>query len=389
MALSKTAEEILLSKRFTPEAGGYLVPAFLSDQLDCPVEHAESYLLELEQAGYLVRWVPTPKLPPGAKPVEPPPEVQFQTTVAGWYASERLKRERRLRNSALLDQRRYQLSDLILALLFEPIIFNQRTKGLAKAPHVQPKILFLYLELWSEEEIRRECSSLKENRLIQGHTIRSGRKGEEYEGVEITERGKKRYREEVRQRLHLAEGECILDPPPPTLKVFFAWQSENTRARNILWEVVPAVVDEIAKRGDLLRPLELVKAKEPGEGAIRIDMAIEKKILESEYFVGDFTFVGTLNKRLRVNENVLFEFGLALGRDRVRKDNDSVNIILLEMAGVQEGAEDPDYAIAKSTFDTANIHRISFADKKSASKALKHELEAMLQRDGWLTGDVD
>lgn len=223
MELSKIAQKLLISPKFNPCTGGYLLPSTVSDEFSYAEKEAESYLLELERSGFLRR--------PDAKGPKLPPGLHFQTTIEGWYASEKLKRELRRRHPALLDQRSYRLDDLILALSSAPIIFNSRMKGFVGVPDVTLTSLFIYLGEWSEEDIRERCNSFIGERLLCKNETRDHRNGIEREAVELTERGKERYNKQVRQRLHLAEGECILDPPAGTRELFFAWQSENKPAR--------------------------------------------------------------------------------------------------------------------------------------------------------------
>jgi len=366
--LSKIAVDLLVSRRFEPyAAGGYLVPSFLADQLECTTEAAAEYLKELSQAGFLVV----------SKRNFASPELHFEATHTGQFAAEFLRRKLRTRQPALINQRSHKLEDLILAIAFVPHAFNARLSGgmLGMDGKVPAHWIQIYLGEWNAEDICATCSRLAEARIINGAVQCSN--GMLIGKVELTPRGHKRYSEVVRQRLGLTYDECILDPPPSTLKVFLAWQSEVTQARNALWEAVPAVIEDLNSTATLLRKLELVRAKDPGEGAIRLDVALQEKIRLADFFIGDLTPVYAYRGRLRVNENVLVETGFALASKLPNR------IVLMEMAGLTvpgDGSANPQPA-----FDIGHVHRLRFSGKKEARSKLRDELEAMLKADGWIT----
>jgi hypothetical protein len=338
----------------------------LADEFDCEIETAAESLAELANAGFIALEEGNP----------PSTEPHYQPTLPGRFAAEVLRRRRRMRRPALINQQKHKLEDLILAIAFFPHAFNARPPSgmLPRDSKVHGHWLQAYLVKWKSDDICMACNALVDDGLLKGKVGIAN--GLLFGGIELTQRGKRRYLETVRQQFGLAEHECILDPPPSTIKVFLAWQSEKTAARNTLWEVVPEVIKELNTNAGLLRPLEYVMAKEPGEGAIRLDVALQEKIRLADYFIGDLTPVYAYNGRLRVNENVLVETGFALASKPPNK------IILVEMTGLEvpgDGSINPQRA-----FDISNVHRLTFPDKKVARKKLLEELEAMLKTEGWI-----
>lgn len=364
--LSKVAADVLVSGAFEPYAVGYLVPSHLGDELVCATETAAEYLEELAHPGFIAR----------AKGKFPTDEPHYQPTLSGCFAAEVLRRRRRMRQPALINQQSYKLEDLILAIAFVPRSFNDNLPGgaLGMENKVPAHWLQIYLGERKIDDICAVINELADARFLVG-TVRIA-DGVLVGKVELSPRGYRRYVETVRQQFGLAANECILDPPPNTLKVFFAWQSEMKKARNVLWELVPEVIKDLNSNAGLLRQIELVIAKEPGEGAIRLDATIQEKIRLSDYFIGDLTPVYAYHDRLRVNENVLVETGFALASKPPNK------IILMEMTGIDvpgDNSKNPQLA-----FDIKTIHRLTFPDKKEARKRLLGELVAMLKTDGWI-----
>jgi hypothetical protein len=209
--------------------------------------------------------------------------------------------------------------------------------------------------------------------LVNGSKYRVG--GNE-DAFDITAKGRKDYESRVSRALRLGAGESILDQVVgDRVQVFDAWQSECKRARNIIGAVLPKVIDEINKLEGLVRSIEIVQATAAGEGAIRIDAALQDKIRRAHFFVGDLTPVYAYDQRLRVNENVLVETGFALA------SKEPSEIILLSM--VYDDVPG-DALHAKPTFDIAHVRRLEFRTKDELGRKLRIELEAALRARGLL-----
>src|SRR5690606_21905604 len=139
------------------------------------------------------------------------------------------------------------------------------------------------------------------SKLLEPNVQRVGNEHVRY--VDLTRKGVRYYEDKVREKFGLGPADSILDEPGQSLEIFFAWQSENKPARNKLFEAVPKVVERINNENNLLRELTLIQATGAGAGALRIDVAIEERIKNATYFVGDLTPVYAYHNRLRVNEN--------------------------------------------------------------------------------------
>jgi len=135
------------------------------------------------------------------------------------------------------------------------------------------------------------------------------------------------------------------------------------------------VVAALNGQSSLTLPLRVVQATEAGEGAIRIDVALQEKIARADFFVGDLTPVYAYGERLRVNENVLVEVGYALAS----KEPNQIVLVAMKRDDVPGDATK-----AKPTFDIAHVRRHDFVGKDDLRRRLRTELEAALRARGWL-----
>jgi len=110
-----------------------------------------------------------------------------------------------------------------------------------------------------------------------------------------------------------------------------------------------------------------------GDGAVRIDVAIQERIRCCNVFVADVTPVAADGERLRLNDNVLVEVGYALAS----KDPGQIVLVALER-DIEVGR--------KVAFDIANIQRLTMKVGRKAEfrTRLQAELDAVLRTRGWL-----
>jgi hypothetical protein len=363
---SPLAEKLLLDFWFSPFRGGHLVTDNILGHVEATAEEIEAVLQAFETDGLVTGHVLA-----GLR------DRAYAPTRLAWEIRERLLRERGLRHPALIRQREQNPRDLVVALIVSGHTENDRLTGafLAGDPKKTMEELTIYLADFTLAEIEETCSALVTDGLIA-----KGRKYDpqgDKDGYDITGRGRVEYKTHVAPRLRLADGESILDPAVGDhIEVFDAWQSEFTRSRNVIWDVLPVVVAEINQMAGLVRPLRVIQATSPGDGAIRIDVALQDRIRKAEFFVGDVTPVYAYGDRLRMNENVLVEMGFALGS----KEPNQIILLAMRRTDVPgEAQSNPQRA-----FDIAHVRRHEFTDKNDLRRRLRVELEAALRARGWL-----
>jgi hypothetical protein len=240
----------------------------------------------------------------------------------------------------------------------------------------EPKMMMLELELYLSEYSAETVDTASLMLVDEGLLKRTTKYGSDQEAFEATGRARQAYNAGIAARLKIADGESILDiQKRSSIDVFFAWQSEYKPSRNAIDSALKKVVDEVNRLGGLSYPLRIVQATEPGEGAIRIDVALQAKIGKADFFVGDLTPVYAYGERLRVNENVLVEVGFALA------SKEPSEIVLVAM---KRDEVPGDAANAKPTFDIAHVRRHEFRTKDELRSRLKTELQAVLKARGWL-----
>lgn len=363
---SPLAEKLLLDFWFSPFRGGHLVTDNILGHVEAAAEEVEAVLQDFETDGLVTGHVLA-----GLR------DRAYATTRLAWEIRERLLRERGLRHPALIRQREQNPRDLVVALVVSGHTENDRLTGafLAGDPKKTMDELTIYLADFTETEIEQTCSALVSDGLFS-----KGRKYDpqgDKDGYDITGRGRVEYKKQVAPRLRLADGESILDPAVGDyIEVFDAWQSEYTRSRNVIWEVLPEVVAAINQMSGLVRPLRVIQATAPGDGAIRIDVAVQERIRKAEFFVGDVTPVYANGNRLLMNENVLVEVGFALGT----KEANQIMLLAMRRTDVPgDTVSNPQRA-----FDIAHVRRHEFTEKKDLRGRLRIELEAALRVRGWL-----
>ena len=356
---SKLAADVLMGPRFTPFAPGFLLAQTVADQESVSLGEAQKCLAEFAAAGLLAE-----------EKVLRATEPHYKPTVQGWRARERLLRDHGLRHFALANQKDCDPRDLVIALIMAEQIFNERTPGgvFVGTTERTAEHLTVYLGDYADTEIAAVCDELVQRRLLRRQVRASTA------AFDLDTLGRKAYLERIGGALHIAAGETILDPVlKKSISVFYAWQSEFKRSRNMIGEVLPAVLDELNKLDDIVRPLERTMATDAGDGAVRIDQQLLDRVKGAEFFVGDTTPVSREGHRLRVNDNVLVETGYALAS----KAPDQIILLSMKRDDFAEG--NPQVA-----FDIAMVRRHEFDSKDSLRRRLLTELMAVLRKRGWL-----
>jgi len=361
---NKLEEDLLVSGRFDPANGPgvYLHAETIVGDMTASVEEIESALQRFVAAG-LVK----------AEPLRGVSGLGYQPLPRGHEVREDFLRARGLRHPALVQQRAHAIADLVIALANCPHIWNLRMTGpfLGADPRMSLRELELYLREFTPDQVQQVCSDLVKGELL----APSAKTGSKEPAFEITGRGRQEYRA-VAGRLKIAEGKSILDiQVKSSVELFFAWQSEYKPSRNAIGSALDDVVAALNGQSSLTLPLRVVQATEAGEGAIRIDVALQEKIARADFFVGDLTPVYAYGERLRVNENVLVEVGYALAS----KEPNQIVLVAMKRDDVPGDATK-----AKPTFDIAHVRRHDFVGKDDLRRRLRTELEAALRARGWL-----
>lgn len=95
----------------------------------------------------------------------------------------------------------------------------------------------------------------------------------------------------------------------PQYRIFYSWQSDNTKAQEILQNALNKVVSQLKEKG-----VDVVLEQGGGGcGFISIEDSVRIKIKRSDIFVGDVTPVGNVKRKTKLlpNANVMYEMGVA------------------------------------------------------------------------------
>lgn len=363
-SLSSIEEEILKGICFTPFAQAYFNIEQLLEWYPATADQLRQSVARFEGEGLIKLF----ELHGGYR--------AYGATMNGWLSREAFLLERGLRHPALAHQRDHDLGDLIVALACAPVISNEKNTGMfGMEEAVAEEELRIYLHTYTEGELREAI----ERRLARGDLLPSTKMDRErvqQPALKVTKVGRHRYENEIAPNLAIAPSNSILElETRESLEVFWAWQSEYKKSRNLFKGALETVIERINREHKLVPQLRLIEAREPGEGAIRIDVEIQNKIRRAEFFVGDFTAVYQYEGRLRVNENVLVEVGYALAS----KEPSQVLLLALK----RDDVPGPEADVVNRAFDIAHVHRLEFgAEEKPADvrSRVRTELEAALRR---------
>ena len=95
----------------------------------------------------------------------------------------------------------------------------------------------------------------------------------------------------------------------PQYRIFYSWQSDNIRAKELLQDALDEVVKQLKGKGIAVQ----IEQGGGGCGFISIEDSVRIKIRRCDIFVGDVTPVGNvaMKEKLLPNANVMYEMGVA------------------------------------------------------------------------------
>jgi hypothetical protein len=151
---------------------------------------------------------------------------------------------------------------------------------------------------------------------------------------------------------------AFLDPV-----IYFSYQTEYPRAREILQEIIEETVATLSARSRL--PLTLEFAQRPSNAPLRLSNSQLRKIRKSLLFIADSTPIAQIGEeQLLLSPNVCVEIGYALHSKRAGQ------ILLVQM----------EHLAGRSPFDLASHQQLSFKTAAELRKTLPEVLETLLAR---------
>ena len=151
-------------------------------------------------------------------------------------------------------------------------------------------------------------------------------------------------------------------------KIFYSWQSDNSKTRRHIEKALLDVIKEISDTPELEKSprVELDKDTKGAVGAVNIGATIKEKINNCGIFLADVSIIdrGESGKGI-VNQNVMFELGYAIGKHTEEK--------VIQVANTDLGQ------IEELPFDIAHQRTIGFSiaeDNKAIS--LKRDLKGAI-----------
>ena len=159
----------------------------------------------------------------------------------------------------------------------------------------------------------------------------------------------------------------ILPSLPP--KIFFCYQSDYTESNEIISGLLEEIVEEINDKYVPIEPIEIERASSYGEGAVKIDSNLMKKIKKSVIFLADVTPVLKFDEdnknKAYPNPNVCIEVGYAL------KSKTEDRVVLCKY-------ERDDFEEVNFPFDIDKNRRFMSSDKSELKTEIKKELTEKL-----------
>jgi hypothetical protein len=147
-------------------------------------------------------------------------------------------------------------------------------------------------------------------------------------------------------------------------KVFYCYQSEREASAEFLERILKSVILKINKNPKYDFTLKFDRDTLGKVGPVEITPVILDKIRECAIIVADLTIVGTgRNRKKRVNQNVIFEFGYAYASKEIYQ--------LLPIMNIDYGRP------TELPFDIKNKKIETFSMKKNKNN-LKNQLEVLL-----------
>ena len=151
-------------------------------------------------------------------------------------------------------------------------------------------------------------------------------------------------------------------------KIFYSWQSDNSKTRRHIEKALLDVIKEISDTPELEKSprVELDKDTKGAVGAVNIGATIKEKFNNCGIFLADVSIIdrGESGKGI-VNQNVMFELGYAIGKHTEEK--------VIQVANTDLGQ------IEELPFDIAHQRTIGFSiaeDNKAIS--LKRDLKGAI-----------
>jgi hypothetical protein len=160
--------------------------------------------------------------------------------------------------------------------------------------------------------------------------------------------------------------QSLLSQLEPT--IFLSPQVEYSPTREALKEALEKSIEVLNKKSRL--PLSLIEAYRCGEGAIRLNKTMMRKIRKSLLFIADTTPIASIdgkeNKQLIPSPNVCIEIGYAIQSKR------SEQILLVQQMRSDIPGEFP--------FDLSKRQILQFEDYKKLEKLLSQGIQDQLAR---------
>jgi hypothetical protein len=366
------SERIVIKCMRSWKDSGFLSGSSIAKRLNCKPEEAEGALKQLAQANVVKDGVM----------LEKTRELGFEIKNEAVLEREKLLHKYKQRKEQLINQKNYNLKNLILAIGKYPEYANSRLKpgvwgyGLK----VPTRLLYSFLFQYTVEEIEAAITGLEHEGLVSRTTPRVS---SEEVGFEVLPRGDLHYKNNVKPYFKLGEKECILDEANRNhIELFYAWQSDYNPSRTKITDALEHIIELGNSKWSPIRPLKLVYATEPGSGAVRIDSQLIERIAVADIFLGDVTICVKLNNKGFPNPNVLVESGYALESKKPHQ------VFLL--AHNREVAEIPgDESVAADfPFDITVVSRVHFSTPGELRSKLESEIWSSLNKQSLLLKEV-
>jgi hypothetical protein len=358
------SDEVLIGRWLEPYQSGYLSAEGIATQLlqfDEP--QIDDVLQNWARDGYLKYFR----------------DNMYMAIPPIWELREKRLVELNFRHKSLIHQEKYDLPDLILAILVSGHIENNRLKGpmAAANPHRAFAELKIYLYKYLENEINDALNKLAKKGMVRQETKKWHNDG--LPAVDIQSRGFTYYKKEVLKKMNLLESDSILDiNRKDQILLFWAWQADYKTSRNQIASVLKTVCEQINKSDEIFLPLIISTAVDLGDGAVRIDAELLRKIMICDLFVGDITPILIQDDNLYPNPNVLIESGYALASKAPHQ------IMLIE--NKRNPVEIDGYtgnSNLKYPFDIDAVHRIAYVEPKDLKKRLLIEVNEIFKKLGF------
>jgi len=147
--------------------------------------------------------------------------------------------------------------------------------------------------------------------------------------------------------------------------IFFSWQSDMPTIRNEIRNALKKAILDINRTGTLRYKVEYDEATRNTLGAPNIVATIEEKIAECAIFVADVSFVGEIETKKVINQNVAYETGYAIA-----KHNSCREILVLKQSTG---------AIEELPFDIRSRRILSYINKADLSAQLQTSIMPYLE----------